>query len=160
MVQEQATQGIYHNLSHIMLARLTYYHDRAWCRPILLHGRPHSAVSSGGLADLPSNALANIVQQLDLGDLIQLDAATVAQVPVIRERRLQMQYAGRWLQLTRRMPAVARTLQPGVESDQCSFAQSASISDSQPESAEQKSTSLPNWKKMTQKLMSRLTLGS
>ena len=87
----------------------------------------------GGLADLPGNALAIIVQHLDLRELKQLDAATMAQVPVIRERRLQMQYAGRWSQLTRRMPAVARSVlieQSGVESDECSSADSASTSDS------------------------------
>ena len=90
----------------------------------------------GGLADLPGEALAIIVQHLDLGELIQLDAATMAQVPVIRERRLQMQYAGRWMQLTRRMLAVARSLpikQPVVWLYSSSSADSASVSDSQTE---------------------------
>ncbi|KAL3130383.1 hypothetical protein ABBQ38_008208 [Trebouxia sp. C0009 RCD-2024] len=46
------------------------------------------------------------MQQLQFKDLMQLDTATMAQVPVIRRRRLQMQYARRWLQLTRRIPRV------------------------------------------------------
>ncbi|KAL3148621.1 hypothetical protein ABBQ38_014046 [Trebouxia sp. C0009 RCD-2024] len=134
LVQEQATQGIDHQLSRTMLTRLSHYHDRAWCRPTRPQGRPKNAVLSGALADLPGNALAIITQQLDLGDLIKLDTATMAQVPVIRERLLQMRYAGRWLQLTRRMPAVARSLhieEPDVESDDCSSVHSASGSDSQ-----------------------------
>lgn len=106
LAQEQATQGISHGFSDTMVDLLSHYHDQAWCRPTFQQGRSYVGVMIGGLAELPDSALVLIMQQLQFTDLMQLDAATLAQVPVIRERRLQMQYARRWLQLTRRIPRV------------------------------------------------------
>lgn len=112
-----------------MLALLSHYHDQAWCRPTFQKGRPYSAASVGSLADLPGDALSTILQQLDLEDMMQLNAATMARVQLIQERLLQKRYAGRWLQLTRRMPGVGRPLrakQPIVESDHSKSELSAS----------------------------------
>ncbi|KAL3154907.1 hypothetical protein ABBQ38_011443 [Trebouxia sp. C0009 RCD-2024] len=106
LVQEQATQGVYHGFSDTMVGLLSQYHDRAWCRPTLQQGRACGAITTGGLADLPDNALAIIMQRLRSKDLVQLDTATMSQIPVFRERRLQMRYGRRWLQLTRRIPRI------------------------------------------------------
>lgn len=101
LVQEQATQGIDHDFSDTMLALLSHYHDQARCRPTFQKGRPYNAAIVGSLADLPGNALSTILQQLELEDMMHLNAATMAQVPLIQERLLQKRYAGRWLQLWR-----------------------------------------------------------
>lgn len=104
LVQERATLLIDHGLSDTLLALLSHYHDQAWCRPLVKQGRACSAAMLGSFADLPCNAFAMILQQLDVEDLVQLHTATMARVPAIRERLLQAKYGRRWLQLTRRMP--------------------------------------------------------
>lgn len=143
LVQEQATQGIDHGFSDTMVGLLSHYHDRAWCRPILEQCRPcrpgHAVFPrSLDLSDLPDNALAIILQQLEPGDLLQLDTATMGQVPFIRQRLLQMRYAGRWLQLTCRMPGVGRTSRINdfnayTESQSCNAESCAMESDFQAE---------------------------
>lgn len=122
LVHEQATQGIDHGLSDAMVGLLSQYHDRAWCRPTYQQRRLYNAAVLGSLADLPDTAVAIILQQLRPGDIMRLDAATMAQVPLIHERLLQMRYARRWLQLTRRVPAAGRTPcveEVDVDSDPC-----------------------------------------
>ena len=110
LVQEQAILLIDHGLSDTLLALLSHDHDQAWCRPLVKQGRPCSAAMLGRFADLPRDAFAIILQQLDEGDLEQLNTATMAQVPAIRERLLQARYGRRWLQLTRRMPGPGRSV--------------------------------------------------
>ena len=122
-----------------MLALLSHYHDQAWCRPTFQQGRAYNAAMLGTLADLPGNAVSIILQQLELEDLVQLDAATMAQVPIIQERLLQKRYAGRWLQLTRRMPGVGRPPpkeELSAKSDHSESELSACGSDYQTESGE------------------------
>ena len=100
----------------------------------------HQAAKEG-LQELPGSAVAAILQHLCLVDLQQMDTATRSQIPVVRERMLQMRYAGRWLQLTRRMPGVGRTScakDPVAISDHCRSDLHSTGSDYQADFSEQR----------------------